>query len=243
MRTLAVVPDQFSRIAELPRDAGAFPWTAISGGSAPEILLSGRAFSLTVSDSTLVLDTQAGATPGAASPTTRPPGVPLGFPGNGLASLIVYLAPVGQGPFTVNMGDIAIPSAGPVTLNHDVACASGCRLVGMSIAPPLGFQGVMRGTLTVSAVTMDGSAPAVLGGAAAWLPSGDPAAPPDQLPSLRQRDRRRRRDATRRVRPDHCGQRQAHGPRQLGPDPGTRLGFAAQRLARAGASRPPGSTG
>jgi len=181
MTTLAVVPDQFSRIAELPRDAGAFPWTAISGGSAPEILLSGRAFSLTVSDSTLVLDTQAGATPGAASPTTRPPGVPLGFPGSGLASLIVYLAPVGQGPFTVNLGDIAIPSAGPVTLNHDVACASGCRLVGMSIAPPLGFKGVMRGTLTVSAVTMDGSAPAALGGAAAWLPSGDPDAPADQL--------------------------------------------------------------
>lgn len=178
MTTLAVLPDQFSRIAQLPREAGAFPWAAISGGSAPEILLTGRAFSLTVIDSTLVLDT---TTVPSASPTTRPPGVPLGFPGSGLASVIAYLAPLGQGPFVVNLGDIVVPSTGPVTLNHDVACASGCRLVGLSIAPPLGFKGVMRGTLTVSTVTMDGSAPVALGGAAAWLPSGDPKAQADQL--------------------------------------------------------------
>jgi len=176
MTTLAVVPDQFSRIAEFPRDPGAFPWAAISGAPAPEILLTGRAFSVTVSDSTLLMDDQSGTAP----PTTRPPGVPLGPPGAGQASLIAYLAPVGQGAFTVNMGDLPIPATGPVTLAHDVACASGCRLVGFGIAPPL-VKGLMRGTFTVGAVTMDGSGPVRLGGAAAWLGSGQPDAPPDQL--------------------------------------------------------------
>ena len=117
----------------------------------------------------------------SASPTTRPPGVPIGLPGAGGASLVAYLAPVGQGPFTVNMGDVPVSARGPVTLNHDVACASGCRLVGFSLAPPLGFKGVLRGTFTLSAVTMDGSAPAPLGGATAWVSSGQPDAPAEQL--------------------------------------------------------------
>lgn len=180
MTTLAVVPDQFAHIAQLPRDAGSFQWSAISGGSpAPEILLTGRAFSVTVTDSTLVMENPTGAP--SVSATTRPPGVPIGLPGAGGASLVAYLAPVGQGPFTVNMGDVPVPAAGPVTLDHDVACASGCRLVGLSIAPPLGFKAVLRGTFTLSAVTMDGSAPARLGGAAAWVSSGEPDAPADQL--------------------------------------------------------------
>jgi putative ABC transport system permease protein len=179
MTTLAVVPDQFSRIAELPRDPGSFTWSAIAAGSsAPEILLTGRAFSVTITDSTLVLDES--RVP-SASPTTRPPGVPIGLPGAGGASLVAYLAPVGQGPFTVNMGDVPVSPTGPVTLNHDVACASGCRLVGLSLAPPLGFKGVLRGTFRLSAVTMDGSAPAPLGGAAGWVSSGEPDAPAEQL--------------------------------------------------------------
>ncbi|HEU4999799.1 MAG TPA: FtsX-like permease family protein [Lapillicoccus sp.] len=179
MTTLAVLPDQFSRIAELPRDPGAFPWSAISGGTAtPEVLVTGRAFSLTVSDSTLVLDNQ--NVPASTTPSVQPTGVPLGLPGDGSASLIVYLAPVGQGSFTVNLGGLPLSGTGSVTLNHDVACSTGCRLVGFSVAPPLGFKGVMKGTFTVSAVTMDGSAPAALGGAAAWLPSGEPDAPADQ---------------------------------------------------------------
>src|SRR4029453_8515460 len=76
---------------------------------------------------------------------------------------------------------VPVPATGPVTLSHQVACASGCRLVGFSIAPPLGFQGVLHGTFTVAGVTMDGSAPVDLGGAAAWVPSGEPDAPADQL--------------------------------------------------------------
>jgi len=180
MTTLAVVPDQFSRIAELPRDAGAFLWPAISGGRpAAEILLTGRAFSVTVGDSTLTLyDSASTSTP---TPLIQPSGVPLGLPGDGSSSLIAYLAPVGQAAFTVNMGNLPVSSTGPVTLNHDVACASGCRLVGFSVAPSLGLKGLLRGTFTLSAVSMDGSAPAALGGAAAWVSSGEPNAPADQL--------------------------------------------------------------
>jgi hypothetical protein len=70
-----------------------------------------------------------------------------------------------------------------VTLRRDVSCAGGCRVSGFAVAPPNGFRGLLRGTFTAGAVTMDGSPPAPVGGAAQWLPSGDPTAPPIELPA------------------------------------------------------------
>ena len=68
-----------------------------------------------------------------------------------------------------------------MTLSRDVSCARGCRISGFAVAPPNGFTRVARGTFTLGAVTMDGSPPAPVGGAAQWVPSGDPTAPASEL--------------------------------------------------------------
>jgi hypothetical protein len=171
MTTLAVVPDQFARIAELPRDAGVFPWDRIAGGPAPQIILTGRSLSVTVSDSTLSMSDR--------GPSRTPlPGTP---PDRDLSSsrpsLLVFLAQTGAAPFTVNLGDLPVGSAAAVTLSRDVACADGCRVSGFALAPPSDLSGLLKGTFTLGAVSIDGSPPAPVGDAAQWLPSGEPNAP------------------------------------------------------------------
>ena len=171
MTTLAVIPDQFARIAEFPRDAGAFPWDRIAGGPAPQIVETGRALSVTVSDSTLAISDRAPS-------VTAAPGTP---PDRNLSatrpSLLVFLAQTGAAPFTVNLGDLPVGSPAPVTLSRDVSCADGCRISGFAVAPPSDLTGLLRATFTLGAMTMDGSPPAPVGDAAQWLPSGDPTAP------------------------------------------------------------------
>ncbi len=171
MTTLAVVPDQFARIAELPRDPGAFPWDRIAGGPAPQTIVTGRALSVTVSDSTLAISDRG---PSATAPPGTPPDRNLSA---SRPSLLVFLAQTGAAPFTVNLGDLPVGSSAPVTLSRDVSCADGCRISGFAVAPPSDFSGLLRGTFTLGAVTMDGSPAAPVGDAAQWVPSGDPTAP------------------------------------------------------------------
>ena len=130
LTTLAVVPDQFARIAEFPRDAGAFPWDRIGGGPAPQIILTGRALSVTVSDSTLAVLDQ------GPPPPTAIGAPPIRDSSDAPPSLIAFLAPTGAGPFTVNLGDLPVGSSAPVTLRRDVSCAGGCRVSGLAVAPP-----------------------------------------------------------------------------------------------------------
>ena len=165
MTTLAVLPDQFRRVAEFPRDPGGFDWAAITKPVAPEPTLVGRTLSVTVSDISLkAMLFQSGTSPGETP-----------------VSLITYLRPPGGQPFTVTVGAFPTGSTGPVTLTKDVDCSKGCRVTGFGLETGLGSNFLLQGQLSVGGVTMDGSSPVRLGDAAAWLPSGAPDAPKEQL--------------------------------------------------------------
>ncbi len=168
LRTLAVIPDQFGRIAELPRDPGAFPWARLDSRPPEGIILTGRHFTVTLDGASAVAtspDAQARGGTGALPPPT----------------LVVYLAPAGSQALAVNVGELPSGATTSVTLARDVACAGGCQLAGFAIATPTGSSEPLRGTVTISNVSMDGSPPAAIGDAAEWLPSGHPEAPPEQL--------------------------------------------------------------
>ena len=159
--TLAVVPDQFARIAELPRQREAFPWAQIAKTPPSDVVLTGRAWSVTVSDVAVTQSAQPGADGSAAPPWT----------------LVAFLAPVGSRSFAVTVGEIQPGATGPLTFRGDVSCTGGCRLTGFAVRTGVGFEGLLKGSFTVGALTMDGGAAAPIGAAEGWLSSGLPDAP------------------------------------------------------------------
>jgi len=165
LATLAVIPDQFARVAELPRDRAAFTWGAINKPAPSEATVTGRSLSITLSDVDLqALDFQSGAIKGDT---------PLSF--------VAYLAPPGGTPFNVTLGSFRAAGKGPVTLSTDVSCEKGCRVSGFGVETGLGTNVLLRGKVTVGGVTMNGSPPAQLGDASTWVSSGAPDAPKEQL--------------------------------------------------------------
>ncbi|MDQ6895928.1 MAG: hypothetical protein M3171_04870 [Actinomycetota bacterium] len=156
--TLAVVPDQFARVAELPRQRDDFPWAQIAKNPAPDTILTGRAWSVTVSDIAVTQAVPSGSTP---KPWT----------------LVAFLAPVGSRPFAVTLGEIQPGATGPLILRGDVSCSGGCRLTGFAVTTGVAFEGLLRGSFNVGALTMDGGPAATIGAAGGWLSSGLPDAP------------------------------------------------------------------
>ena len=168
LRTLAVVPDQFTRIAQLPRDPAAFPWAELGGRPPTGVVLTGRTFSVTLD--------------GASVVATGPDAAARGGTGNlPPPTLIAFLAATGSQAFTIDMGELPKGATTSVTLTREVGCTNGCQLTGFAIAPPALSTEPLRGSVTISDVTMDGSAPAPIGNAVDWVPSGHPEAPPEQL--------------------------------------------------------------
>ncbi len=169
MTTLAVDPGPFSRIAELPRDRGAFPWSAISGTPPADVLLTGRSLSVTAAPAALVV----------ADPPVAPgtPGSPAaaGSPGSATPpppTLVAYLAPSGNAPFAVPLGELTAGTTAPTTFTRDVSCAAGCRLAGFGLTTSMGFSGLVTGTVVLGPVAVDGAAPARLGATGMWVASG-----------------------------------------------------------------------
>ncbi|MDQ2781141.1 MAG: hypothetical protein M3Y26_01210 [Actinomycetota bacterium] len=162
MTTLAVIPGQFAAIAAFPRERDQFDWSAISRTPPPEVVVNGQSLSVTVTDIKLDEALRQGDAP-----------TPLTFQ--------VFLAFPGNSPFGFEMGEFDPRQAGPLTFTAPIACQKGCRVTGFGISTPPAFQTLLRGTLTVGNVSVDGQAPATVGNISGWLPSGEPNAPKEQL--------------------------------------------------------------
>jgi len=156
MTTLAVVPDQFSRIALLPRDASSFDWARIAAPTAPDVVITGTVITITASDIHI--------SPSGASAA----GAPV------LANLNMFLAPPGQQPFSVTIGALPISEPGPVTLSKSVSCAQGCRLTGLGLSALPGQQGRLTGTVSLGGLIAGGTE-AVIGRADQWRTSAPPS--------------------------------------------------------------------
>ncbi len=171
MTTLAVDPGPFARIAQLPRDADAFAWRAISTTPPAEVRVTGRTLSVTAQAAGLAVTdppTAPGApgTPGAAgSPGSASPPPP---------TLVAYLAPTGNAAFAVPLGTLAPGATGPVTFTQSVSCATGCRVAGFGVTTPMGFSGVVSGQVVVGPLAVDGGAPTRLGDPTLWVATGTP---------------------------------------------------------------------
>ncbi len=151
LTTLAVVPDQFARIALLPRDASSFDWAQIAAPTAPDVVLTGTVISITASD--IHINTVASTA-----------GAPV------LANVNVFLAPPGQQPFSVTVGALPVSEPGPVTLAKSVSCAEGCRLTGLGLSTLPGQPGRLAGTITLGGLVAGGPE-AVIGRADQWRTS------------------------------------------------------------------------
>ncbi len=161
LTTLAVVPDQFSAVALLPRDAASFDWARIAAPTASDVVVTGGSLSITVSDIHLS-NTQATSTTGA----------PV------LANLNMYLAPAGQAPFEFTVGAFPISEPGPVTLATRASCSEGCRVTALGVSLLPGQQGRLAGTLTLGGLATTGAPAAVIGRADQWRASGGGTAGP-----------------------------------------------------------------
>ena len=161
MTTLAVVPEQFAGIAELPRQRDAFPWRDIAKTPPSDTVLTGRHWSVTVSDVAMTQTVSSRSTP---KPWT----------------LVAFLAPEGNRPFPITLGEIPPDATGPLSFQGDVSCAGGCRLTGLLVSPGTGFEGLLKGSFTLGALTLDGGPVATIGAAQGWLSSGRPDAPAEE---------------------------------------------------------------
>lgn len=170
LTTLAVVPAQFAAVADFPRDRQAFDWPAISKTLPPEATLTGERVSVTLSD----IDISSTLDPSALNPPVPRPTSPV--------RVSLYLSPPGGGvSYGVDLGTIPLSARGPVTLGASVSCARGCRLTGFDLVAGDGSGLALSGQVTFGNVTMDGGPAADLGAVSAWVPSGSPEAPPEQL--------------------------------------------------------------
>lgn len=163
MTTLGVVPGQFAAIAQFPRQQDQFDWAPISSAPPPDVVLTGSSLSVSLS----ALQLQEAVIGPDDSPTA--------------VSFEVFLAPPGNAPFRVPMGELDPLHPRPVTFAQPISCRTGCRLAGFGIATPPRFQSLLRGTFTVGAVSVDGGPAAPVGDVNTWLPSGQPNAPKERL--------------------------------------------------------------
>lgn len=152
LTTLAVVPDQFARIALLPRDASSFDWARIAAPTAPDVVITGTVLSVTASDIHI--------TPSGDSAS----GVQM------LLNVNVFLAPSGQSPFSVTIGALPISEGGPVTLSKNVSCAGGCRLTGLGVSTLPSQSGRLTGTVTLGDMVV-GTTKTMIGRADQWRTS------------------------------------------------------------------------
>ncbi|HEU5037339.1 MAG TPA: FtsX-like permease family protein [Nocardioides sp.] len=144
--TVAVVPDQFRRIAIFP-DGGpsAAVWDRLQASDDQPIAFAGGHVDLTLTDSTLRSQRVAGGPQ------------PITF------GIDVEIVDTGE-TLHVALGEIPKP-AKQVDLDADVSCASGCNLTGIWLGTLPGAT--MRGKATVGALTTDdGAVP--LGPAGQW---------------------------------------------------------------------------
>lgn len=162
LTTLGVIPSQFAQVAELPRQPGAFDWSAIDKAPPAQVVVTGDSLSVTLSDISLT-ETMNG-------PDPQPP-----------LTFEAFIAPPGAAPFSVTLGTFQPTEKGPLTFTGRVSCLGGCQVAGFGISTPPGFDALLRGRFTVGSVTMDAGAPTQLGSAAGWLPSGRPDVPKEQL--------------------------------------------------------------
>ncbi len=162
LTTLGVVPGEFAAIAELPRQQGEFDFAPIARTPPSDIIVSGGSLSVSLSD--VKLDER-------LAPDAQP--TPVSFE--------VFLAPAGNAPYSLKMGDLDPLHAQPVTFTQPIACTNGCRVAGFGISTPPRFQSLLRGTFTIGSVRVDDGSPAKVGDVNTWLPSGQPNAPKEQL--------------------------------------------------------------
>jgi hypothetical protein len=149
--TLAVVPDEFRRIALFP--GGAPPaalWRRLAPPPAEPVTVRGTTLTVSVSRSSLVSE----RVDGHATPVTL--GVDL-------------LTTAGE-TLHVTLGELRRPVP-HARLAADIQCSSGCNLTGI-------WFGTLPGATIDGAVTLDrvaGSAPLRVGPASGWVPLDDPA--------------------------------------------------------------------
>ncbi|HRW18588.1 MAG TPA: hypothetical protein P5181_07050 [Dermatophilaceae bacterium] len=155
LRTMAVVPGQFERVADLPVSRDAFVLDALRVMPPQPARISGRRVSVTVTPTLQRLDPTAVGAPG--DPDRRRPIV-----------LSVRLA-LGNGAITtVGLGEIPPEATGQLTLGTDVDCTSGCAVLGIGIERVLGDASIVRGRIVLDRLAGDAGPPADLGRSGLW---------------------------------------------------------------------------
>ncbi|HET8596089.1 MAG TPA: FtsX-like permease family protein [Intrasporangium sp.] len=158
MRTMAVIPNEISRIA-LPLPGEQLNWSDIAAPPPPPLRIEGRTVSVQVDQ----VDIPAVNPPGDLA--TRPVSIPL---------RLELQQPDGR-TASQPLGDLPIRRSS-MRLSSTVFCSTACRLAGVTVDRNIHESRAIAGTFRIRSISVDGAPPIDLS-RATWAGSGSPVEP------------------------------------------------------------------
>lgn len=158
IRTMAVVPDQISRIA-LPLPGERIDWSAIRAEPPPPLRVEGRRVTVRLDEVRITAVQPVGTEPALSSSPTIPLRLELQQPDGRTASQPI--------------GGLPISGSSSVTLSSNVFCGTACRLAGITVDRDMPETRAIAGSFRVRSISLDGGAPIDLA-RAVWAGSGSP---------------------------------------------------------------------
>ncbi len=156
--TMAVIPEEFARVADLAVDPAAFDLRPLQvAGTLPPVI-TGTRLSVTIGSSAIEELDEVGDAPQRA--------------GEG-PIFAVRLGKPGGAEQTLSLDPIPLTSSVPVVFTAEVDCPQGCSLLAIGVDRVGLDYRVLRGRFTITELRGDAGPPAAIGRPDTWIGSGD----------------------------------------------------------------------
>ena len=165
IRTMAIVPDEFAQVADIPIARSAFSFDALRSPVLQPPLVRGDTMTVTVSASQVALVRTSDPYPDGLGPDS-----PI--------VLTARLTSANGSSAMVTFGAIPMGKAGAQTLSTGIPCTAGCALTGLGTGQAIGDPREVSGTIEIASMASTVGGLADLTGQGVWRPA--PAEPAGQ---------------------------------------------------------------